>query len=338
MLEVGKLSNEDLLGQLKGLLSRDAKLEAELLLFLGEVDARRLYLDEACSSMFVYCTRELGLSEACAYHRIGAARAARKFPVILTEVAAGRLHVSGVTLLAPHLVAESAEEWLAAARGKTKREIEFLIAERRPKPEAPSLVRKLPLRGSKAVHEVTAWRPEVSPQRGQPAAPKPEPLGEERYKVQFTADRELREKLAEAQDLLSHRIPPGDLAAVFGLGLDLLIKETKRRRFAETDRPRAQRERTDDATRHIPAALRREVFERDGGLCTFVGRGGKRCGARARLQFHHREPWARSREHSLENLALLCGAHNQYLADLEFGRGWMLARRAGRAPTLPGES
>ena len=78
MREIGKLSNRDLIGELKRLLERDAKLEAELLLFLGEVDARRLFLQEACSSMFVYCTEILGLSEACAYHRIGAARAARR--------------------------------------------------------------------------------------------------------------------------------------------------------------------------------------------------------------------------------------------------------------------
>jgi hypothetical protein len=245
MLELAELSNEDLIGELKGLLRKSARLEAELLLFLGEVDARRLYLDEACSSMFVYCTRELGLSEACAYHRIGAARAARRFPAILAEVARGALNTSGVTLMGSHLTPENVDEWLGVARGKSKREIEQLIAERRPKPAVPSLVRKLPTRS-----------PEVQTTPSpKPRAPKPEPLGLERFKVQFTADRELREKIAEAQDLLSHQIPRGDTAGIFGRALDLLIKEAKRVRFAQTDHPHCRSKSNGKPTRHIPAGL-----------------------------------------------------------------------------------
>ena len=124
MSEVKDLSNEALIKELKSLLQKDATLEAELLLFLGEVDFRRLYLDQACSSMFVYCTQVLGLGEACACHRIRAARAARaarEFSAILDEVRKGRLHVSGISLIAKHLTLENHRDWLAAARGKSKR-------------------------------------------------------------------------------------------------------------------------------------------------------------------------------------------------------------------------
>ena len=68
MLEVRDLSNEGLLNGLKSLLRKDANLEADLLVFLGEVDFRRLYPNEACSSMFVYCAEVL---QSCQYSRKG---------------------------------------------------------------------------------------------------------------------------------------------------------------------------------------------------------------------------------------------------------------------------
>ena len=55
--------------------------------------------------MFVYCTEVLHLSGAEAYLRITVARAARKHPVLLTLLEDGRLHLTGVALLAPHLTA-----------------------------------------------------------------------------------------------------------------------------------------------------------------------------------------------------------------------------------------
>jgi hypothetical protein len=70
-----------------------------LLSLIGELDARRLYLGEGCSSLFVYCTQLLRLSEHAAYHRIEAARAARRFPVILDLVAAGDVTLTTVALL-----------------------------------------------------------------------------------------------------------------------------------------------------------------------------------------------------------------------------------------------
>ena len=63
--------------------SRRTPRDRGTLALLAEVDARRLYLGEGCSSLFTYCTQVLHLSEHAAYHRIEAARAARQYPVIL---------------------------------------------------------------------------------------------------------------------------------------------------------------------------------------------------------------------------------------------------------------
>jgi hypothetical protein len=81
--------------------------------------------------MLAYCMHELHFSRAAALKRIDAGRAARQFEAILEAVADGRLHLSGVVLLAPRLTRENADELLAAATHKTREEIEQLIAERR---------------------------------------------------------------------------------------------------------------------------------------------------------------------------------------------------------------
>src|SRR5262249_18262339 len=86
---------------------------------LAEFDDRRLYPPEGYPSMFAWCVEVLGFSEDCAYKRIRAARTARRFPAIFPALAGGRLSLSAVLLLAPHLEPEGADELLAAAAGKS---------------------------------------------------------------------------------------------------------------------------------------------------------------------------------------------------------------------------
>lgn len=93
-----------------------------------ELDARRLYLREGCSSLFTYCTRVLHLAEGSAYNRIEVARAAREFPGILDALEKGALSLTAVRLLSPHLATGNHAAVLVAARHKSKREVEMLIA------------------------------------------------------------------------------------------------------------------------------------------------------------------------------------------------------------------
>jgi hypothetical protein len=67
----------------------------------------------------------------------------------------------------------------------------------------------------------------------------------------------------------------------------------------------------------------REVFARDAGQCTFISLEGRRCSAREFLEVHHHEPFARGGKATVDNLRLSCRAHNQYLAELDYGRGYM---------------
>jgi len=144
MVELRRLSSDALLAALHRLVDSGRMWEAALLEHIGEVDARRLYLREACASMYSYCVEVLHFSEAPAFKRVGAARAARSFPELLHALRTGELHVTGMRLLAPHLSVENTLELLELARHRTGKEIQALLADREPKPDVVVWVRRSP--------------------------------------------------------------------------------------------------------------------------------------------------------------------------------------------------
>ena len=144
VLEFTSLSDDQLLTETKRLAACERRATAALLRSLMEVDSRRLYLREGCSSLFTYCTQVLHLSEGAAYNRIEAARAARRFPSVLTGLEDGSLTLASVRLLAPHFTPENHGQLMAAARHKSKRDVELLVATLAPKCSAPTVLRRLP--------------------------------------------------------------------------------------------------------------------------------------------------------------------------------------------------
>ena len=335
------VSDYKLLQGLDEVVARSRKDEADLLEYLAEVDRRKLYLEQGYPSMYRYCTEVLHFSEAMAFHRIGAARAARAYPLLLVRVREGALHLTGANLLAPKLTPENYVELLDLARHKSKRAIEELLANRAPRPDVPAQVRKLPDPKAPSVvrmpSEIAEPAPEA-PSREAPPMPRapspvPSPLGGKRFKIQFTGDQALCDKLREAQALLRHQVPEGDLAQIFDRALTLLLDDAKRKKFARTSKPRARSEASQKlgtpSSRHIPAEIKRAVVARDGGRCAFVGPNDRRCGSRDFLEFHHLDPWARSKRHSVDRIELRCRGHNQYAALQDYGAAHM-ARFARR--------
>jgi hypothetical protein len=144
------LSDDALLARVEELVGRGRRVEAELVWHLAEMDARKLYLREACSSMHVYATSRLHLSDAEAYLRITVARVSRRFPLVLRMLADGRLHLSAIARLSPHLRDENCEALLGRAVHCSRREIELLVAEIAPKPDVASSMRRLPASSRRA--------------------------------------------------------------------------------------------------------------------------------------------------------------------------------------------
>jgi hypothetical protein len=333
------LSDEQLLRHVQHLATDERRATVRLVAALAELDARRLYLAEGCSSMFTYCTQVLRLSEHAAYGRIEAARAARRYPMILGLFAEGEITLTTITLLAAHLTPDNHRELLEAARGRSRREVERLIATLQPRPALPSSVRKVPEPGRAPAHAMVltaadghslsmtvSGTTEPSPaardaHTHQPAPPAIAPVAAELYRIHVTVSATTHAKLRRAQDLMRHTVPNGDPAVIFDRALTLLVQILERRKLAGTARPRTHvggRRRATRRTRYIPAPIRRSVWKRDGGRCAFVGAQG-RCTERGRLEFHHVQPYAVGGATTVDNVQLRCRAHNQYEAGQFFG-------------------
>jgi hypothetical protein len=138
------LDDDALLEAAKRLAADERRATASLLRALAEIDSRRLYLGQGCASLFAYCTRVLHLSEGGAYNRIEAARAARMYPLILELFEQSAITLTAIRPLAPHLTVENHAAVLASARHTTKRDVERLVASLAPKPDAPTIVRRVP--------------------------------------------------------------------------------------------------------------------------------------------------------------------------------------------------
>lgn len=338
------LRDEDLLRELAQLVARDRVTTAALLAHVAEVDARRLYVPAGYASMHAYCVEELHLSEDAAYKRIQAARAARQFPALLPALAEGSLHLSGVCLLAPHLTAENAGELIETATHKRKSEIEGFLARRFPPPEVPAFVRAIPqIPGRTSLQlapgQVGIVAPEDAPADHTPEDAVGDPSAEqalpsnERFLLRLMIGKSTREKLRYAQALLSHAVPSGDVAQILDRALDaLIVFHEKRKLGAITRTPRARGVSTrrpckTDRKRYVPARVRRAVWERDAGQCTFVGQTGHRCKAQRFLQFDHIDPVARGGKATVDGMRLRCRTHNQYEAEREFGSAFMRRKR-----------
>ena len=122
------LSDRELIAETHRLVDCDRQATAHVIAALMVVDARQLYLAAGCRSLFTYCTEVLHFSEHAAYGRIEAARAAGRFPAILDLLANGSLTLTAVGLLASYLMPDNHSGLLAAARHKSKREVEHIVA------------------------------------------------------------------------------------------------------------------------------------------------------------------------------------------------------------------
>jgi len=319
----GRLSDDALHARLKDLALRDRDVTAELVGHLAVLLGRKKHLGQGWGSVYAWCCDTLHLSHDAAYNRVAAARAVRRFPVILDHLGAGFVNVTTVKVLRPILTPGNHLAILAEARYRSRKECELIAARLRPKPDVRPTIRKLP-----------AATPELGPSllvapRGPagppdlPPAPAPArppvivPLTPERYRVQFTVSKETHDKLRRVQDLLCREVADGDPAVIFDRALDVLLREVEKKKRAATSKPRPGREGK-DGSRHIPAHVARAVWKRDGNRCAFVGTTG-RCNEGRYLELHHVQPFGHQGPATVANIAVRCRAHNVYESELVFG-------------------
>ena len=319
-----RLSDDALHARLQDLASRERGATVDLVAHLAVLLGRKKHLGQGWGSVYRWCCDTLHLSHDAAYNRVAAARAVRRFPVILDHLASGFLSVTTVKVLRPVLTQENHETVLAEAKYRSRKECELIAARLQPKPDVPSTIRKLPV----PVPAPPATLFEGNPQgSADTAAPRPtpttvrppvvEPLAPERYRIEFTISKETRDKLRHLQDLLCREVPDGDPAVIFDRAVDALTREVESRKRAATSRPQVPQPAT-KGSRHVPANVARTVWKRDGNRCAFKGTTG-RCAETRYLELHHRQPFGYRGAATVENISVRCRAHNVYESELVFG-------------------
>ncbi len=264
----------------------------------------------------------LGYSEDGATKRMRVARISQRFPQILDELASGAIHLTGLFLLSGHLTEDNADRLLAEARGKSKRQLEELLARWFPRPDVAATITPSVPEPAQAELSTMSGAGNSRPPAAQPvpapaARARVEPLSATSFRVEFTASAALRDKLEHLRNLLSHAVPSGDLATLIERAIDELIAaETKRRSGAGKPRKRGE---TKPGSRHVPVEIQRAVRERDKDQCAFVDADGRRCSEKRFLTIEHLEPFALGGPTTVENCCLLCSSHNAYRARQVFG-------------------
>ncbi|MGH7726439.1 MAG: hypothetical protein ACREOU_13510 [Candidatus Eiseniibacteriota bacterium] len=345
------LSDDALIHGLHTLVNQDRATTAALLAHIAEVDARRLYAPAGHPSMHAYCVGELHFSDDASYKRIQVARAGRQFPVLLTAIADGRLHMTAARFLAPHLTDENAAELIEVATHHSVSEIESALSHRCGRGQDQLVLEPVESQDSGSSDELVS-RPVGS--SGQlvsrpvdlpvsPSAGESFEMPQARMLLKLAIAAETYQKLEYARALLSHAVPSGDAATIFDRALDALIVRLEKRKFAAGVKPsslqaspappqtQAPNSRTPQRTtvrdRLVPAQVRRAVWERDQARCAFVSETGHRCEATRFLEFDHIDPVARGGQATAAQMRLLCRTHNQYEAERVFGRAFMSEKR-----------
>ncbi len=173
---------------------------------------------------------------------------------------------------------------------------------------------------------------------GQPTGQSAElrPVAVDRWSLRVTVGTPAKKNLETLIELLAHKIPRRDLAAVVEEALRCAAEVHAKRRGAPTEgaaaspRGRAPHARQAANGSAIPMDVRREVWARDGGRCTFVAADGTRCDSRWQLELDHVEPRALGGPATTANLRLRCKTHNLLHAEAVFGADHMARYRRRR--------
>ena len=281
-----RFSDEQLLARIEQFAQEERDLLTDFLACLGEADRRNLPVKRGYSSTFDYCVRRLRFSEDEAYRRIHAARATTSRPELLSALAGGHLSLSAVSKIAPHVRRADAPEIIARAEGKSTRELEEILA-----PLCPESVKRDRIRtiAVEVPNEKDTSSPAIQP----------------RVEFSFHGSLTLRKAIERAKELLAHKFPFGEMDHVL-----LEIVEYYLERHDPQTMLSLGRGVPVKGNSSIPASVRRAVWARDGGRCSFVGPDGILCQTRRMLEIDHRRPRALGGPDSVENLRLLCRPHN----------------------------
>jgi len=314
--------------RLADLVRSERHLVVQFVVELADFARQELYRELGYTSLFYYCVRQLGLSKSSAFRRSEVARLIARFPVIEEQLTGGRLSIRVLVELREVLTKENHAEVLARAADKSQEEAQLLAVEYQPKPVPRDVVRVLPMPLQPAQLTFAVVPAETKAPTSPPEVVKP--LTPELRRLNVTVSADFMAELEQVRAALSHKFPNGDFESVVREAFKLVL-ERDRKRKALTDRPRTQSKGPSENARYVPAAVKRAVWERDQGRCTWPMGDGDVCRSTHRLEFDHDLEVALGGKPTIGNIRLLCKSHNLMKAERHLGRDFMAKFRKGRS-------
>jgi 5-methylcytosine-specific restriction endonuclease McrA len=324
------LTDSQLESSLKQKCFDERKLTLEIIELLEELDRRKLYLLRGFGSLLEYCVKELKYSESSAYRRISTMRVVRDVPETKTAIQTGSLN----------LVTVAQAQTFFRAEAKTNKVYS--------KDDKQKLLTQLHHKSSRQAEKVLL---QISPQSV--SQEKVRQVTADKTQMTLTISEDLLQKLDRLKTLLSHRQPNCNytelietLADMTLQKLDPKVKVARPVKTSSTKDSYTQTSNTETfvtpssrnatpalkmssiptmtknynppaqtRTRYIPAHIRQAVWKNANGQCCYRDeKTGRVCGSQRFLEIDHVQPWSRGGNNTVENLQLLCDAHNRLKA------------------------
>ena len=313
-MQYRNLSDEALELEVKNSILEETKINTKILQLLAEIERRRLY-SKTYPSLYEYCVKTLKLSAASAQLRIDTMRAMKIMPEIEEKLLTGDLNLS---------IVASAQTFF---RQEKKLGHAYSVAEKK------ELLQKLE---NKSVRECLKEFVAISPKAV--IQEKRRELTSSLTEIKIVVDQELVRKLDQLKALWSHQNPTMTDLELLQKMADLCLKhadpaQKKVRTSKEKTEPikgptdltdstseipaghvSTDLPRVSEVDRYVPAQIKRQVWRRDQGRCTYPG-----CSSKHFLEYDHIQPISLNGKSTLENLRLLCRAHNQLEAIQQLG-------------------
>jgi hypothetical protein len=282
-----KLQDHELIFVTQDLVAQERKLTTQVLYHLREIEVRLLHLKRGYSSLHEFAVKELGYSDGAAYRRISAMRLLKELPELKESIESGRLSLTTVSVAQTFFRNDQKDysvhekrELVQKLEGKSRREAEQLFA---------------------------SISPQAIPQERERV------LSDTQTEIRFTASQELMTKFERLRELFSHKNPHASYAELFEMMADQVLKKLDPRN--EPAKRASPEKLTDPRRRTATRLMRRQLARQDRERCTYIDQlTGRRCSSRFLLQVHHKKAYALGGETRIENLTLLCAAHNRLLA------------------------
>ena len=289
------------------------KNEAEILDLIAQADQTKDFLMLVqYPSLFSYCVKEIGLTEAETWNFLALYRKSKEIPALTEAIQSGEVSVSKLRHICPVITIENQNHWIEKAKTETNKNLIDEVAK-----TSPYTKRKTVLK----------------------------PAGEGMKRLSIDISSEFMQKLLRLQEVLKDN----DITRVLEVAIDDTLEKRDPVKKADRAEERAKKKElikkievkdaeieaepmskpdqehsknssvARQARKALPKQLVHAINRRDRGQCCYYGMRNQQCGSKYRVEIHHIEPLSRGGEDMVENLITLCHDHHKLVHETFFG-------------------